>query len=73
MQVTDIVLHAIYNRLNREITIEESFYAMLYVGKSNKKKFALTKVTYVCWQKVIRKGLHQPSSYSLWSFYEFRW
>ena len=41
--VMDFILHATYNRPKREKTPEDSRYAMLFVGKGKKKKFASTK------------------------------
>ena len=41
--VTDFILHVIYNRPKREKTPGDRRYAMLFVGKGKKKKFASTK------------------------------
>ena len=37
------MLHAIYNRPKREKSPGDTRYAMLYIGKDEKKKFAPTK------------------------------
>ena len=42
-EVTDFILHTVYNRPKREKTPGDSRYAMLFVGKGNKKRFASTK------------------------------
>ena len=44
-KVTHFVLHAIYNRPKREKSPGDSRYAMLYVGKSRKKKVCIYKIT----------------------------
>ena len=41
--VMDFIIHVIYNRPNREKSRGDSRYAMLFVGKGTKRKFASTK------------------------------
>ena len=41
--VMDFIIHVIYNRPNRDKSPGDSGYAMLFVGKGTKRKFASTK------------------------------
>ena len=41
--IVDYVIHIIYNRPKKEKSLLDSRYAMIYVGKGKKKKFASTK------------------------------
>ena len=41
--ITDFVIHVIYNRPKKEKSLTDSRFSMIYVGKGEKKKFASTK------------------------------